>query len=183
MSDVDRAIEKLRNSPREGELPRALFLCMGPGRAKDHSPLMRYWIITDDELRSGELALDEPGMESERIFCVDAKACRKLAMTSVGAVYEVRADPAQGRVQLATGRVGKQVGRWPVKAAVARWAALSAARERDDQAEDQARKDAKVDELRRHLEPVRRAYNEATGSQRAQLIALVVELVTRRTPL
>jgi hypothetical protein len=166
-------------APTPAPLPTALFLCLGFARGVSDKALTKYWIITTDELESGESLVGF--VDNTRAWSVDARWARKHSMASIGAVYELEYDRAERIVRV--GAYAKMIGRWPVEADVVRWSALSKADQSAWAAEDAAKKESRVDTLRKNLEPIRRAYREANSPQRAQLLALFVEMITRQNPL
>jgi hypothetical protein len=151
----------------------SLFLNIGTDLMADGKRIAVVLVpITEQELVDGL----PDGWFDRRQYYLRTKV-RKYVGDNAGNVYDI--VPTESGIQPAT---AKYVQRWPRTEQSAQWQAQAMARERAAEVQREAIKVKAHDPLRAALEPVRKAYANAPAPQRAQLLAGIVDYITRGKP-
>lgn len=111
-----------------------------------------------------------------RFYGARSKVMRSMR-GSPGMAYELDTDDPDGSTVYGG---GSYAGQWPDEDDRARWATAHRSRVRVLDLESRRKADAKHDDMLSCLEPIRAAYHSAVGPQRAHILALAVERITRR---
>lgn len=150
------------------------LMYIGVRRGTRQKRLYVWYMLTDAEANNGKrIELDE-----SRLMCFP----KNLKRAEPGAIFEFLVEiKAEGK-SVDTGS-GKYLEMWKHSAQVHEWQIESDSTEATMASESQAIKDMKDKSVWKALDPIREMYEQAGNKCRAQILALVIEHITRDSPL
>lgn len=161
---------------QEDKRERALFLYLGVYMGTKDKKLSGWLQVTIDDINNKN-APDSPSDEGDDRFRIFSYKVRNDMWASVGEIYEIPVEDGGTSIY---SRDGKHWGTWKDKQQIVFWSARSEALENALNAKGKMKSIGRSKPLKEYLEPINRAYKQANGLQKAQLLAQVVKYVTGR---
>lgn len=153
---------------------KILLLMRRTARTSDKKRGGVFYLITENDLVAGGDPDEYPDNLRQ---CAYSRAKGLLGQARPGQVFEVEATtPTGDSVFTATARYRRM---WPDGAVVTRWQAEEQVTTARLDLEDRAAKDRRHDAVLDCLAPLRKLYRRLPAPERAHLLALVVERLTR----
>lgn len=163
--------------PKEDKRERALFLYLGVYSGVKEKKLSGWLQVSVEDINNCN-APDQPSGGNDDRFRVFAYKVRNHMWASIGEIYEIPIADGGNSIY---SQDGKHWGSWKNKEQVVFWSARSEALESALNAEGKMKSIGRSKPLKEYLEPITRAYKEANGLQKSQLLAQVVKYVTGRS--